>query len=629
MHKLVVFIMLVVIIVLSVVFHMKKERFNEISIGDTRKTNVTPEPPSTIGMVPDDAQQTCFNYIQDTIKVGGASANDLTQNKYNEHVLKYGLKPGLTKISDVYSVTMRAADSDGTCVITPDLLVPYGVDNQCVLRDKKSGKIFNLPQAKHKGVTPEGCVVDFKQGNWQDILTALYNNEHSDILQDIHQNHVQKEQATNALESVQNAYNVVNSELIRVQTIAQQQASANESLKGQISEIKQTIFSQMMSGGGLIKFARYVKLERFDNRTVAISIRDMEVYDMQGKRISGKTSTSPRQVMIDLQEDMDISRVIIKNRYDTQDSIIGTRLSVITNSNSVVYSQDITTAQDEYIFNMTTGANNATAIQELMQSSGNIPVNGVYNIFCNGADKPTYCIMNRDYDGGGWMLLMKMKHGDTFDFQSKHWTQATELNSADNNLLVRDDAKFPVFNHVGMKDIMVIFLTDNKIGGHLSPSRQTTEGARGWVWICNNWFNRGERVNGLVGFGVSRLAPISNAMDFDRQGIEERLWSSQQFNGQVNGRVVFGGHAAIQENGRGLASANDWGSVRFGMVFNENETNDFMSTDAWCGIGGGGSDATATWNPQGPFGTFSAGDYFYCCGSVGMHGKVKALVFGR
>ena len=614
MHKAIIVSILVLVVVLSVVTQLKKEHFYERLIGKT----------------PKDAQQTCLNHIANKIHSGRSTinANVLTQNKHNEHVLKYGLKPGLMQLSDLHSVTMRTADSDGMCVITPDLMNSYGVDTECKLRDKNTGALFNLTKSQHAGITPEGCVVDFKKDNWSDILKSLYTNEHSDILNNIHQSHTEYEQSTKAYESVKSTYDAVNAELIRVQAIAQQKNSINENVKNQISSIKQDIYSHAMSSSGLIKFARYVRLERVDNRNVDINVRDLEVYDMQGTKI-GKTVVTPRRITVDLLEDMDISKVIIKNRYDLQGSIIGTRLSVIANNNSIVYSQDITNPQDEYIFNMTSGADNALVIKEMLQSSGSIPVNGVYNIFCNGAEKPTYCIMNRDYDGGGWMLLMKMKHGDTFSYDSKHWTQATELNPSDNSLLVRDDAKFPVYNHVGMKDIMVIFLTENRVGGHLTPAQQTTEGARGWVWICNDWFNRGERVNGMVGFGVSRLAPTSNAMDFDRQGIEERLWSSQEYNGQIHGRVVIGGHSALQANGRGVVSANDWGSVRLGMVFNENEINDYLSTDAWCGIGGGGSEATRDWNQQAPFGSFSAGDYFYCCGTVGMHGKVKALVFGR
>jgi hypothetical protein len=239
--------------------------------------------------------------------------------------------------------------------------------------------------------------------------------------------------------------------------------------------------------------------------------------------------------------------------------------------------------------------------------------------------------MNRDYDGGGWMLLMKMKHGDTFNFQSNHWTTPTELNALDASLSLDNDAKFPVFNHVKIKDIMVIFFVNNRIGGHLTRAQQTTDGAQGWVWRCLNWYG-GKPVTAITGFSESRVLKDADGSDmsavrFDGPGIDNRIWSSQS-----DGRVVFGGHTALQPSGRGWHGPNDWGTVRFGMVFNENGAGDFLSNDAWCGIGGGFSDSGVNvardhgWSRAG---NFSAGDYFGCCGTPGMNSPVQALVFGR
>ena len=618
-----------------------------------------------IGLAPNDAQKSCYDIMQrrlSTSSAGTMTATSMDQNTRREYVLKHGLKPALTRIAGVESGSMQIGESDGVCVMTSDIMTPYGVDaNDCVLRDKKTGASFPLSKASFEGLTPDGCAVDFRKPGWERILDTMYANEHAKMNADMSAAHNDFVQTSAQASAAQKAADQASLARLQAETTLQNNTTQNKALTAQLEAAQQNVAAQLAGLGGMAKIARYVILERTDGRNLAISVREIEVYDVTGKRIGrvvgGVTpqfdsrnievangrflvdgtdqfastgATRNATMTVDLEDDVDVSKVIIKNRYDTQDSIIGTRLSVRTSGGATVYSQDIRTAQNEYIFNMISGMRNATTIMNLLSSTSSPPVDGVYNILCNGIDRPTYCIMNRDYDGGGWMLLMKMKHGKTFDFRSPHWTTTTELNALDTNLSIENDAKFPVFNHVGIKDIMVIFMVNNRVGGHLTPAQQTTEGAKGWVWRCTNWYGE-QLATAITGFNTPRVMKNTagadmSAFNFDRAGIDNKIWSSQNV-----GKVVFGGHTALQPpSGRGWQTANDWGTVRFGMVFNNEE--DYLSNDTWCGIGGGFSDAGVNLTRDhgwGPAGDFSAGDYFGCCGTPGMNSPVRALVFGR
>lgn len=620
-----------------------------------------------IGLSPNDAQKSCYDIMQRRVSTNNAgtrtaTATSMDQNAHREYVLKHGLKPALTRIAGVESGSMQIGESDGVCVMPLDITIPYGVDpNDCMLRDKKTGVAFPLLKSSFEGLTPEGCAVDFRKPGWENILDTMYANEHEKMNADMSTAHNDFVKTAAREKAAQEAADQASIARFQAESTLQNNVAKNEALTAEFEAIQQNIAAQLAGLGHMVKLARYVILERIDGRNLAISVREIEVYDVTGKRIGRAVGTVTPQsnrnievangrflidgtdqvastgearnakMTIDLENDVDVSKVIIKNQFDLQDSVIGTRLSIKNSRGDTVYSQDIRTAQPEYIFNMISGTRNAITIMTMLSSMRSPPVNGVYNILCNGVDRPTYCIMNRDYDGGGWMLLMKMKHGNTFNFRSAHWTTQTELNALDTNLS-DNDAKFPVFNHVGIKDIMVIFIVNNRVGGHLTPAQQTISEAKGWVWICNNWYG-GKPATAITGFSKSRVMKNTagadmSAFEFDRAGIEARppIWSSQNV-----GRVVFGGHTALQPpSGTGWQTANDWGTVRFGMVFN-NES-DYLSNDAWCGIGGGFSDAgvnIARDHGWGPVGNFSAGDYFGCCGTPGMNSPVRALVFGR
>lgn len=71
-------------------------------------------------------------------------------------------------------------------------------------------------------------------------------------------------------------------------------------------------------------------------------------------------------------------------------------------------------------------------------------------------------------------------------------------------------------------------------------------------------------------------------------------------------RHVFGGHSHIGNN--------NWGTVRWGFVWNENGGSDFNTCDAWNGIGISGK---------------SSGDYYGCCGSAGYNRTIRVELYGR
>jgi hypothetical protein len=258
----------------------------------------------------------------------------------------------------------------------------------------------------------------------------------------------------------------------------------------------------------------------------------------------------------------------------------------------------------------------------------NVTTNGVRWVMCDGRPRETWCLMDPNYDGGGWMLLAKMDEGTTFHFDSVHWEQSTELNPTDLTIEERKnrtigDAKYPAFNSVPVKDIMVIFLIDI-IGGHVT--NQTTPGAQGWAWIIKDWWPH-DKKNGttaLIGFSKShaRDAPESNPLKFDQAGLARNIWS-HQYNEM---KVVIGGHKHLQSSF--TYGVNTWGSVRLGIACNENGPGDYLSNDTWCGIGGGNGSGGCIGNESMPS-CFSAGDYYGCCGIPGQRRRFKALLFGR
>ena len=211
--------------------------------------------------------------------------------------------------------------------------------------------------------------------------------------------------------------------------------------------------------------------------------------------------------------------------------------------------------------------------------------------------------MDNKYNGGGWMLLMKSTTSSTFNFEANYWTSINTLNPTD---LTRNnsDSKYDVFNYTPIKDVMAIWPSADfgYTGGSLNISD-------GWVWIVNDWYNSGSYVNSLNGFNLARDANPSNPYSF--AGMKTGVFSTQS----PAYRHVFGGHSHIGNN--------NWGTIKWGFVWNENGANDFNSCDAWNGIGV--SRAFGAFGNDGK----SAGDNYGCCGSVGYNRAMRIELYGR
>ena len=251
------------------------------------------------------------------------------------------------------------------------------------------------------------------------------------------------------------------------------------------------------------------------------------------------------------------------------------------------------------------GSNPAKNALDIKNNTG-LTVDGNYYISCNNTPILTYCLMQTKYDGGGWMMIMKATRSATFNYEANYWTTINTLNERD--LTINDsDAKYDAFNHVPIKDVMAIWPDiandfGNSTGGSLNISD-------GWVWLVNNYYNNGGYPKALDGFQLPRDANPSNPYSF--AGFRAGTFSTQS----PAYRHVFGGHSHIGNN--------NWGTVRWGFVWNENGVNDFNSGDAWNGIGV--SRAFAAFGNTGK----SAGDNYGCCGSVGLNREMKVRLYGR
>lgn len=127
-------------------------------------------------------------------------------------------------------------------------------------------------------------------------------------------------------------------------------------------------------------------------------------------------------------------------------------------------------------------------------------------------NKYTYCLLDKNFGGGGWMLAMRgVKNSTRFDYNSPYWTSAGTFNDSSdyiNNATTgiiqgienselnnvssigrliytttdsnKYDAKFQAFDTYRAKEWLVIFYVDNtKTGGDYNNSR-------GWVWHEKN-----------------------------------------------------------------------------------------------------------------------------------------------
>jgi hypothetical protein len=281
------------------------------------------------------------------------------------------------------------------------------------------------------------------------------------------------------------------------------------------------------------------------------------------------------------------------------------------------------TSNGQGFFFSGTGTNSAYPQEnaKIIKDLTNTNTDGVYYILCNGISTPTYCLMNDIYDGGGWMMLMKATPGSTFNSGSDYWSYVNTLNANDttrNNA----DAKYNTFNYVPIKDLLAIWPDINPNSytnpyGNNGGSFYTPEG---WTWLLNNWYS-GSKTTALAGFSISRPAGIYTTSVLQPVGISNPFYyngygtcfSNQTgsyihyINAVAGTNTITGGTGAAP----GTTSCNV--NLRWGFIFN-NETTEFNSSDAYCGIGISG---------------WSAGDAYGCCGTAGINRQARVELYGR
>lgn len=148
---------------------------------------------------------------------------------------------------------------------------------------------------------------------------------------------------------------------------------------------------------------------------------------------------------------------------DLQAGSIGTGYEVAINPNNNDISVRSSLAEESEViiintFNDQSGrsASLAASSCQAILDNGSSTGDGVYWIdLPTSGPTETYCLMDTDYDGGGWMMALKATQGNAFQYDSPHWTTSTTLNPEELN--TNDgDAKFQVMNEFEAQDMMAI-----------------------------------------------------------------------------------------------------------------------------------------------------------------------------
>ncbi len=257
-------------------------------------------------------------------------------------------------------------------------------------------------------------------------------------------------------------------------------------------------------------------------------------------------------------------------------------------------------------FGMGVYSNYPTPSARILRSITKTNEDGIYYITVGDTSAPTYCLMNMKWDGGGWMMMMKATRGSTFNYYSSYWTDAnTTLNTND---LTRNnaDAKYGVMNTAPIKDVMAFWPDVGQTGGSI-PQSET------WTWLVNNYYGGGgARTTAITGFSTGSARDVPSYSDPSSfPGFSTAIWSSQS----PAKKFVIGGVNHI---------SSSWFQVRWGFLWNENGATDYGSPDAFGGIGMYGA-----WGGGGANNSYSAGDYYGCCGSAGLNRTMRVEVYGR
>ena len=235
-----------------------------------------------------------------------------------------------------------------------------------------------------------------------------------------------------------------------------------------------------------------------------------------------------------------------------------------------------------------------------------------------------YCLMDRRYDGGGWMMAMKATTGTTFNYDSTHWTTTSTLNPTD---LTRNnaDAKYNTMNYYPTRDILAVW-----------PDITTTPGGSitgtgNWTWLEKNFYYGGNRITPINFFsttGSYNNGGTPSTGDYGGYFIKD----AKTFSGWANG--VFSSQVDIRFYGFNFINHPNYGingRVRWGFGWNENSEGLYTSP-ATLATGGapGSNDVGGGIGMASQFGSYSAGDRINCCqDTTGINRSARVEVYVR
>ena len=239
-----------------------------------------------------------------------------------------------------------------------------------------------------------------------------------------------------------------------------------------------------------------------------------------------------------------------------------------------------------------------------------------------------YCIMDKKYFGGGWMLAMRSVIGSkNFSYNSTYFKEPSILNNDSKfiaNEVIKDlksddfsissiggqiysknldpmkyDAKFHTFNYTNASEWMAIFyVKDNN--GNIITGGDYVKNTRGWVWYekdvkiqATDNFNK--RFNKIV-------SPLDLFKFLDDNKISRKISSkfAQNMSGKFtnakvrrgknpleNTNIIFSSQPISEDNtsfyGINYSNSNrPVSNIRWGFSFNDSEDS---SNDAFSGIG--------------------------------------------
>ena len=240
--------------------------------------------------------------------------------------------------------------------------------------------------------------------------------------------------------------------------------------------------------------------------------------------------------------------------------------------------------------------------------------------------KYIYCIMDKKYFGGGWMLALRSVFGSkNFSYDSPHFKEETLLNNEAKYIsqnIIKDlkiddfkissigdkiystnineikpniyDAKFDTFNNTKANEWMAIFYVKDKDGNIISGG-DYKDNNRGWVW-----YEKNVKIDTIDNFNTKikkLVSPLELFQFLDKYKTEKKLSTTlaQNIGGKFTNatdrktpltNILFSSQPISVRNtsfyGLNYISGRNITNVRWG--FNFNDSND-KSNDAFGGIG--------------------------------------------